>query len=559
MAFTDTPPRISRQFVGAQNASGQSAGTQHVSDKAAGVQVVSAQLAAAATASGAVSTEVTDYRVLDDAGLVSLSQTHAAAQKSLATVGALIAGEIARRSDPSLGAQGLAQRAGHRTPEQFLKHTTGIAGRDATTAVRTGVLLAEIADDGVVDAMTGEVSVATQPWLRPVALGIADGILSLAAADGIRGGLGHPNSAVTAAQLEGTAARLVAFSAAGMDADRLARRARELRDELDLDGVALREEERRDQRVARLFDLPNGMTRLIADLDPESAIPIRELFDRSTSPKRGAVRFVGNETTGTGESSAKRHASAKSHASGNGDESGKGDASGKGDGTKDDRAKADSILADTRSTGQLFADALVQLLKLGADRNPNFLLGSGAPVIRIAATRKTVETRTGLAHFEGQHDAISVTTLERLGCEGRYLPVSFDESGVPIDVGREQRLFGRRQREALALKWGGCMADCDRPPSWCEAHHIQFWERDGGKSNVADGILLCRHHHLLFHNNGWEIVRDPENRYWIIPPTEQDPSQTPVPIETKSRAMRDLELELEHEHEHEHEHERRAG
>jgi hypothetical protein len=219
------------------------------------------------------------------------------------------------------------------------------------------------------------------------------------------------------------------------------------------------------------------------------------------------------------------------------------------DGPDGERSKADSILADTRSTGQLFADAIVQLVKLGADTNPGFLLGSGAPVIRIAATRKTVETRTGLAHFEGQHDAVSVATLERLGCEGRYLPVSFDESGVPLDVGREQRLFGRRQREALALKWGGCMADCDRPPSWCEAHHIQFWERDGGKTDVADGILLCRHHHLLFHNNGWEITRDAENRYWIIPPTEQDPSragvlvQTGVLLETKSRAMRDLERE----------------
>jgi Domain of unknown function (DUF222) len=519
MAFTDTRPRIRGQRVSEQDASLQHTDERLVSLQHVSGQLVSGQLAVAAAASGAVSTEVTDYRVLDDAGLVSLSRTHAAAQKSLGTVGALIAGEIARRSDPSLGAQGLAQRSGHRTPEQFLKHTTGIAGRDATTAVRTGVLLAEIADDGAIDAATGEVSVPTQPWLRPVAAGIAGGILSLAAADGIRSGLGNPNSAVTAVQLEDAAARLVAFAAEGMDADRLTRRARELRDELDLDGVALREEERRDQRVARLFDLPNGMTRLIADLDPESAIPIRELFDRSTSPKRGSVRFVSDEPPAMSER------------------------------TEGERDKVDSILNDTRTTGQLFADALVQLVKLGADANPNFLLGSGAPIIRIAATRKTAETRTGLAHFEGQHDAVSVATLERLGCEGRHLPISFDESGLPIDVGREQRLFGRRQREALALKWGGCMADCDRPPSWCEAHHIQFWKRDGGKTDVADGILLCRHHHLLFHNNGWEIVRDAENRYWIIPPKEQDPGQSPVlvqtrvPLATKSRAMRDLERE----------------
>jgi hypothetical protein len=124
------------------------------------------------------------------------------------------------------------------------------------------------------------------------------------------------------------------------------------------------------------------------------------------------------------------------------------------------------------------------------------------------------------------------------------MSVSFDDAGRPLDVGREQRLFTKRQRVALAVRDGGCMwFGCQRPPSWCEAHHIVFWQRDGGETNVDDGILLCKHHHLLAHNNGWEIARDDQSRYWLTPPTEVDPEQKPVLMTSKSGAMRDLQLE----------------
>ncbi|MFC0682441.1 HNH endonuclease signature motif containing protein, partial [Lysobacter korlensis] len=87
----------------------------------------------------------------------------------------------------------------------------------------------------------------------------------------------------------------------------------------------------------------------------------------------------------------------------------------------------------------------------------------------------------------------------------------------------------------------GCrFPGCDRPPSWCEAHHLNEWARDGGRTDVADGILLCRHHHLLIHNNAWRIKRDRAN-YFLIPPRERDPRQTPIPMPSKSSALADLQ------------------
>jgi hypothetical protein len=108
-----------------------------------------------------------------------------------------------------------------------------------------------------------------------------------------------------------------------------------------------------------------------------------------------------------------------------------------------------------------------------------------------------------------------------------------------VNVGREQRLFTTRQRTGLAVRDGGCIwPGCDRPPSWTEAHHINQWKRDHGKTDIADGVLLCKHHHLLLHNNGWDITRE-GGKYTLIPPRSIDPSRKGRHLSTKSRAVQD--------------------
>jgi hypothetical protein len=445
-------------------------------------------------------TEAKVYGALNEVDLLELNRLFAEGQRILRGSGALIAGEIAHRSAPELGSQGLAQRAGHRTPEQFVKVTTGVIGRDAVTAVKVGALMREAAVAGEVDPATGQVESPTQPWLAPVTVALGARAISIEAADAIRLGLGIPNSSIAADRLEDAAAQLCK-AAITLDPDALAREARNFRDELDIKGVGLREEERRAKRSLRLFVQADGTTKLAWTMDPETAATVRDLYDRATSPKLGGIHFVSAE----GE------------------------------------ALADQILRDERTPEQLASDGFVQLLRLGADADPRFLLGSGAPVVRVAATRTAVDSRHGLVRVEGQSAPVSISTLERMTCDGETRPVIFDESGKVLDFGREQRFFTRRQKEALALMWGGCAAPgCDRPPSWCEAHHIVFWARDRGKTDLADGILLCRHHHLLFHNNGWEIRRDASDKYWLIPPAEEGEHQNPIQLVSKSRTLGDL-------------------
>jgi hypothetical protein len=473
--------------------------------------VLLAAFESAERALGLLPSDIGVFRLVDDATLVDLTRRAAHLRDRVASLGAILAGEIANRSAPSLGSAGLAQRTGFRTPTELVKVTTGATGPEAVAAIRAGRLLNETAAAGQVDPATGEVATPTEPWLAPVAEALTSQQLSIAAADAIRAGLGSPNSAVTVEQLAAAAATLC-VEAATLDPDRLRLRARQARDELDEAGIAIREEERRQQRSLRLSVLPSGMGRLVWTMDPETLTTVKDLYDRMTSPKLGGVRFV----------------------------------------AADAKAKAEEILADARTPEQLASDGFTGLLRLGSDTDPRFLLGSGAPVVTIITTKTAIDTRTGHGRIEGHPDPIGIASIERAACDGGTIEVVFDQHGQPLDYGREHRLFTKRQKRALALRDGGCMAPgCDRPPSWTEAHHIRHWARDQGRTDIADGILLCRHHHLLFHNNGWEIIRDSANQhrrdqnrrdqYWLIPPPDIDRQQKPIPLPPKSMALHDLQ------------------
>jgi hypothetical protein len=133
---------------------------------------------AAIAALAELPTGVADVRELSESVLLRINDLHAKASRVLGAAGALIAGEVAYRSRPALGMSGLAQRTGFRTPERLITQTTGATKQEVLTALTAGKLIAEIADDGRVDKVTGEVLAPTQPWLRPVAVAVSSARIS---------------------------------------------------------------------------------------------------------------------------------------------------------------------------------------------------------------------------------------------------------------------------------------------------------------------------------------------------------------------------------------------
>ncbi|HAM26648.1 MAG TPA: HNH endonuclease, partial [Microbacteriaceae bacterium] len=147
---------------------------------------------------------------------------------------------------------------------------------------------------------------------------------------------------------------------------------------------------------------------------------------------------------------------------------------------------AEELLADPRTREQIAADGLVGLIRLAVDADPTVMHGSRRPAVRVLVTSAHLSARAGHGRLEGHTDPVPITTIDRHVCDTGTIALGFDDDGQCVNVGRNQRLFTERQRIGMAARDGGCMAPgCDRPPAWCEAHHINQWARDHGHTNIA--------------------------------------------------------------------------
>ena len=84
-----------------------------------------------------------------------------------------------------------------------------------------------------------------------------------------------------------------------------------------------------------------------------------------------------------------------------------------------------------------------------------------------------------------------------VSCDARIRPV-IEAGGRPVSVGRAFRIVPERTRVVIEERDRGCrVPGCDRS-RWLQVHHIEHWE-DGGATDTANLLALCRRHHRLHH------------------------------------------------------------
>lgn len=116
----------------------------------------------------------------------------------------------------------------------------------------------------------------------------------------------------------------------------------------------------------------------------------------------------------------------------------------------------------------------------------------------------------GTCYVEGQGPIEAATAL-RLACTASLIGALVDAHGEVLALGRTVRLATRAQRRALRVRDKGiCQFDGCHQTHHLEAHHIVPWAC-GGPTDLDNLILLCRRHHVLVHEGGITITRDPKS------------------------------------------------
>ena len=421
-------------------------------------------------------------------------------------VGIVGAGIVAARSRREAGQDGLAQGRGHRSPAALIQQITGTSHADAQRQVRLGqsILDSDAArSDAAADAGIGADASADclgadgtgsprdldgdaprVPWHAPLSVALLQGRLSPAQQDAIQRGLGHPTDDTDDAHAAwSAAAEQLIDDAAERTVEELRSQSRAIRCQLDPEGAERRFAERYERRSFRIWTDADGVEHGRIEFEDDGAAWIRTIRDAALRPRRGGPRFVDSTEV---------------------------------------RQAAD-LTADARTNDQLSYDLLIDLLRAGALAEAPTVFGTRQAGVRIVTvsdvTGKTISART-----EDYGYPIPAFAADKRICDAGAVQVSVDSSGNPLDVGREHRLFTPRQRIALAIRDGGCRwRGCDRPASYCEAHHIDEWARDGGRTDIDRGILLCRHHHMQLHHGGWRITRRSTADFDLHPPGDRPP------------------------------------
>lgn len=182
----------------------------------------------------------------------------------------------------------------------------------------------------------------------------------------------------------------------------------------------------------------------------------------------------------------------------------------------------DSATLPEKTFPQKRVDALLAL----AEQAMNTMQEGLQPLSSADKYQVVVHIERSAEHSHKQHCTIesgahhlplSPATARRLCCDASLVPVLEDASGNVLNVGRKTRAIPPSIRRALHIRDHGC-----RFPGCCEsrfvdAHHVQHW-CDGGETRRDNLVLLCRHHHRLLHQDGYEIIKRGEQQFEFLTP-----------------------------------------
>lgn len=182
--------------------------------------------------------------------------------------------------------------------------------------------------------------------------------------------------------------------------------------------------------------------------------------------------------------------------------------------------------ADERTPAERRADALVDICRLALRTGDLPDNGGSPPQLAVTVPFDVVEGQLQTGTLDnGQH--LGPAAMRRLACDAQILPIVLGGAGQVLDAGRARRLASGPVRRALVVRDRGCAyPGCDRPPRWCDAHHLVPWS-EGGATALDNLVLLCRHHHRVIHAGDWQVRLGTDNLPEFIPPPWTDPRQRP--------------------------------
>ncbi|WP_165492083.1 DUF222 domain-containing protein [Egibacter rhizosphaerae] len=342
--------------------------------------------------------------------------------------------------------------------------------------------------------------------------------------------------------------RLAGENAANGDRAELRRRLEQWRQQLDPDRLGDRDRRAFANRELWISQRPDadGTYRFGGRADPHGVAQLRTVLDALARPATAgstdpAVQNAQHEEQGAGGSPGDEQGQPDQH--GEATRDGRASQGSRGS-TRDGRESRDSrgstrdgrgpqhrgggprrgdpddrghATGGGRSRNQRQYDALIALARRTIE-------AGGLPDLLHASTRVLLLTSPEALH--GHPDAqpsrldgageISSETAQLICCDAEFAAVT-TRNGEVLDAGRTRRQPTGRQRDAVIARDQACIG-CGARLALCQLHHVAWWYRDRGPTNVDNLVVVCFECHWHIHHHGWEVSRRPGGTYTLARP-----------------------------------------
>jgi hypothetical protein len=183
--------------------------------------------------------------------------------------------------------------------------------------------------------------------------------------------------------------------------------------------------------------------------------------------------------------------------------------SGVGDSVAENVSAGTSVPEETSTFAQQQADALALLAETALHHG----LNPGTPgeryqvVVHVDAPVLQNQDEAGQSVLE-DGVRVSAGTSQRLACDASRVVMRHDEDGRLIEIGARTRTIPPALRRALQHRDRGCrFPGCGVP--FGDGHHVRHWA-NGGPTTLSNLAMLCRRHHRAVHEEGYQVVCQPD-------------------------------------------------
>jgi Domain of unknown function (DUF222)/HNH endonuclease len=200
-------------------------------------------------------------------------------------------------------------------------------------------------------------------------------------------------------------------------------------------------------------------------------------------------------------------------------------------------ARAKEIPSDGETPwDQRLCDGFLELIRSSAPGST----ATASPYVVVAHVPLTSLTEasgqeTSLAGELEHVGLIDGETVQRIACDATIVVALDDDVGRTMYEGRARRFPSDAQRREVHRRDRHCRFPGCTNMTFTNVHHIVAW-KPGGRTDLPNLVLLCKHHHGVVHRKGWRMSGDANEELTILSPTGGVMVSRPSPLWTRVTA-----------------------